>query len=75
MKQAEIEVGGEYLTRISGALVRVKVLAELDRSDVRAGVVRKKTRFSNARWLAYEDERNRAWAEALKNPPILVEVR
>lgn len=37
MKQAEIEVGGEYLTRISGALVRVRVVAQVIRGSRFAG--------------------------------------
>lgn len=33
MLQKEIEVGGEYLTRVSGALVRVRVLHAVERES------------------------------------------
>lgn len=47
MLQKDIAIGGEYLTRVSGALVRVRVLRVDDRPDWLSG--RAQTRYVVAR--------------------------
>lgn len=40
MKARDVEIGGEYYAKVSGRLVRVKVLREVCRTNVRGRVTR-----------------------------------